>query len=168
MKIAIKILLPVSLVGMFIYYLPLVAAKGLLPKKEALFHKNGTLQFVSPSKSVVAEIFFELADTHEKRNRGLMYRHTLQKDQGMLFVFDRSRVASFYMKNTYIPLDIIFCDEQKKIVKIFENTTPLTVTSLSSDILVRFAVEVNAGFVAQHGIKNGYFINYEPISVGGA
>jgi uncharacterized membrane protein (UPF0127 family) len=168
MKVAIKFFLPVWLAVMFICYLPPVDAKELLPKKEALFHKNGTLQFISPAKNILAEISFELADTNEKRNRGLMYRHTLQKNQGMLFVFDRSRIASFYMKNTYIPLDIIFCDEQKKIVKIFENTTPLTVTSLSSDVLVRFAVEVNAGFVTQHGIKNGDFITYKATSAGGA
>jgi len=68
----------------------------------------------------------ELATTPEQRARGLMYRQSLDEDKGMLFIFDEEEVVPFWMKNTYIYLDIIWIDTSRKVVFISRNTPPCT------------------------------------------
>jgi hypothetical protein len=73
-----------------------------------------------------------------------MYRKTLAGNAGMLFIFNTSEIESFWMKNTVIPLDIIFLDKNKKIVKIYKNAVPYDLTPLSSMIPIEYTVEVDA------------------------
>jgi uncharacterized membrane protein (UPF0127 family) len=97
----------------------------------------------------------ELATTPQERARGLMFREHLDDDAGMLFLFDQMEVQSFWMKNTKIPLDMIFLDEEGVIVGIVENAEPLTLTSRSVGRPSRYVLEVNGGTSRRLGIEAG-------------
>lgn len=96
----------------------------------------------------------ELADTPEKRERGLQGRRSLGAARGMLFVFPEPRPLSFWSKNTRIPLSIAFLDDQGKITQI-ESLPPETTTPVTSRQFSRYALEVNAGWFDQNGIEVG-------------
>jgi len=85
---------------------------------------------------------------------------------GMLFIFEEPGHKGFWMRNTYIPLDIIFIDEKRNITQIFENTEPLSTTSLESIKPIQYVVEVNAGFTKRFGIDEHTRIQWQRISIG--
>jgi uncharacterized membrane protein (UPF0127 family) len=87
----------------------------------------------------------EIARTPAEMERGLMYRDRLGPDHGMLFLYDEERAVSFWMKNTLIPLDLIFADSSGRIVQIAERAVPLSTALISSDSPVRAVLEVNGG-----------------------
>ena len=89
------------------------------------------------------------------RNRGLMFRRQMSKDQGMLFDYDPPQVVGFWMKNTYIPLDIIFIGADGRIMRIAPNTTPHSLESIPSGGPARGVLEINGGLSAKLGIKPG-------------
>ena len=97
----------------------------------------------------------EIADEPDEMTRGLMFRRELADDAGMLFVYVQPRTASMWMKNTYIPLDIIFADSQKRIVKIRRNTTPKSEAQVLSEAPAAYVLEVNAGFADRHKLQEG-------------
>lgn len=97
----------------------------------------------------------EVADNDEKRTQGLMNRQSLDSDAGMLFIFDSAESLSFWMKDTFVSLDIIFMDSQKQIVFIEENTTPLSLDRIAPGVSSQYVLEVNAGYVAQNGVNVG-------------
>lgn len=97
----------------------------------------------------------EVVRQEKDRNRGLMFRHSLAADQGMLFDYDPPQNISFWMKNTYIPLDIIFVDAQGRILNIAENTTPFSLEHLPSAGQARGVLEINGGLSKKFGIKAG-------------
>lgn len=96
----------------------------------------------------------EIAKNDEERNQGLMERKSLDKESGMLFVFQKDEKLSFWMKNTYIPLSIAFINSSGEIKEIKE-MTPLNLDSVSSKNYVRFALEVNQGWFKEKGIQSG-------------
>lgn len=96
----------------------------------------------------------EVADNEAARRKGLMYRRSMPEEHGMLFVFEYSDVLKFWMKNTYIPLDIIFIDRYGTIVAI-RQMKPLDETGASSGKRARFAIELNAGMAQKSSIKEG-------------
>jgi hypothetical protein len=97
----------------------------------------------------------ELAVTPETRQLGLMYRDHLADGSGMLFIFPQAAPQSFWMRNTRIPLDILFIDEAHRIVRLYASTTPFSEASLPSGVPVRFVLEVPGGFCARSGIAEG-------------
>lgn len=97
----------------------------------------------------------ELANTPEQRERGLMYRKNLAPNAGMLFDFEESQVVAFWMRNTLIPLDMLFIDSVGRIVRIAERTVPLSETPISSGESVRAVLELNGGTAARLRIKVG-------------
>jgi uncharacterized membrane protein (UPF0127 family) len=97
----------------------------------------------------------EIAATPDARELGLMYRDTLAPDAGMLFVFPRREPVSFWMKNTKLPLDIVFIADDGEIVAIHANTKPFSEAPLPSVKPVRFVLEVAGGTCAAHGVKQG-------------
>tara|TARA_B100001123_G_scaffold367728_1_gene428202 strand:- start:414 stop:875 length:462 start_codon:yes stop_codon:yes gene_type:complete len=99
--------------------------------------------------------FVEIADTPEQRSKGLMYRHSLGSDRGMLFDFGRAAMASMWMKNTYISLDIIFIDPNGRIVNIEADTVPQSLHTISSLEPVRAVLELNAGITARITARPG-------------
>jgi len=102
---------------------------------------------------------FEVAATSTARKTGLMYRKKLNKNSGMLFVYKQKYELSFYMKNTIIPLDIAFLDENFNIVDIQE-MKPLDNTSIKSKKLAQYALEVNRGFFKKVGLSIGDKIEF--------
>jgi uncharacterized protein len=97
----------------------------------------------------------ELAVTDEERARGLMFRRDLPDGQGMLFDFGRDEDVSMWMKNTYIPLDMMFIAGNGRIVRIAENTEPMSTRILSSGRPVRAVLEVIGGTAKKYGIVVG-------------
>ena len=100
----------------------------------------------------------EIADTPQKSKIGLMFRHHLDADKGMLFLLPQKKLLYMWMKNTYISLDMLFFDSNGKIVKVIENTKPFSLEVLPSDIPVAGVLEVNAGTAQQLNINVGDYI----------
>ncbi len=96
----------------------------------------------------------EVADTPAKQRRGLMDRPSMPADHGMIFVFPEPKEQSFWMRNTYIPLDILYLDENGRIVSI-KQMKPLEDEAVHSDGPAMFAVELNQGAAARVGVKPG-------------
>ena len=99
-----------------------------------------------------------IAKTQKDRGRGLQLRKSLEKDEGMLFVFPSSQRQSFWMKNTYIPLDIIWMDRDKKIVFVVPNVLPCETEECpvyTPDTAASYVLEVNAGVSIELGWKVG-------------
>jgi len=110
------------------------------------FKKEGTLQLKkAKSDSIVQTLDIEIADNEYETQTGLMYRSQLGQNQGMLFIFPDMQMRSFYMKNTKIPLDIIYINDQMEIVSFQKNAKPFDETSLPSDAPAKYVLEINAG-----------------------
>ena len=100
----------------------------------------------------------EVADTDYKRTKGLMKRTKLAQNSGMIFLFNAShpQPIAMWMKNTFIPLDMLFLSENFEIIAIVENTTPMSLKFIQpTKKYVAAVVELNAGDVKKHGIKTG-------------
>ncbi len=128
---------------------------------EPPFTKEGEVTFLRHAgKERITVIDVEIADTDYERTRGLMYRHSLPRHAGMLFVFERPEPRSFWMRNTYIPLDIIFADEKGRIITIHKKTEPLSYAPIATRRAAKYVVEVNAGFTDEHDIHVGDWIRF--------
>ncbi len=128
---------------------------------EPKFKKQGELEFINKDDNqIISKIDIEVADKDSSRIKGLMYRKSMDENQGMLFIFPKEDYQSFWMKNTYISLDIIYVDSNKEIVKIYKNTIPRSLTSLPSEEKSQYVVEVNGGYTDRHKIKEGDKINF--------
>ena len=103
----------------------------------------------------------EVARTDAERRRGLMFRQQMAQDAGMLFLFDHPGQLSFWMRNTYIPLDMIFIEPSLRVLGIVENTEPMTDTSRSVPGDSQYVLEVNAGFSRRHGLAAGTMVRFE-------
>ncbi|WP_242205919.1 DUF192 domain-containing protein [Aestuariivivens insulae] len=133
--------------------------KKAIKQTEVAFKKEGELTiFKSDSTSVRLNI--EIADTEYETQTGLMYRNSMAETQAMLFIFEDEQPRSFYMKNTSIPLDIIFIDANKTIVSFQKNAKPFDERSLPSNVPAKYVLEVNAGLVDRWNLKVGNTINY--------
>jgi uncharacterized membrane protein (UPF0127 family) len=107
----------------------------------------------------------EVAITAPAIRQGLMYREHLPPDAGMIFVFHSSKVQTFWMKNTLIPLDMIFVDEGGTVVGVVEQTTPRSLEGRGVERESRFVIEVNAGWAAEHGVAAGTTVSLEGVPV---
>jgi len=107
------------------------------------------------SKSGVHVFSVEVVDTPEQRAQGLMFRKELPEGQGMLFDFKEDQQVAFWMKNTYVPLDMIFIRGDGRILRIAENTEPLSERLVPSGGPVRGVLEVVAGTAKKMGIAAG-------------
>ena len=105
----------------------------------------------------------EMALTPGQRARGLMYRRVLAEDAGMVFVFGDESPRSFWMRNTYVPLDIIYVNGRGEIVSIAKNTNPLDDTPVPSFFPAKFVLEVNAGTSDKLGIMEGHLLCHPTI-----
>ncbi|MDQ3719109.1 MAG: DUF192 domain-containing protein, partial [Thermoproteota archaeon] len=112
---------------------------------------------------VIGRIFVEVPDDRGEFARGLMFRKHLPWNAGMLFAYDDEETRSFWMKNTLIPLDMVFFDSSSKIIDIKENVPPCKqeegeeeqCPTYTSKGPAQYVLEVNAGFVREKGIKIG-------------
>lgn len=138
------------------------------PKKIAIetaeieFKKEGELHLLK-SGDTIKKIDIEIADTQYERETGLMYRRSMEESHGMLFIYPEEALRSFYMKNTYIPLDIIYYSKDSAVVSFQENAKPLDMTSLPSFKPAQFILELNAGKVKQWNIEVGDKIGFSKL-----
>lgn len=107
-----------------------------------------------------ARVEIEVARTAEEQSRGLMFRDHLASDAGMLFIFESEDVHSFWMKNTFIPLDIVFVDDLGEISGIVEQAEPQSLTPRSAGPS-RYVLEVNGGWCVAHGVRPGDRVRFE-------
>jgi uncharacterized protein len=105
----------------------------------------------------------EIARTDPERARGLMNRASLAEDAGMLFLFDESEEHGFWMKNTLIPLDMIFIDEEGRVVGIVERAEPRSERSRTVGRPSRYVLEVNGGWSKAHGVAAGDRVRFESV-----
>ncbi len=130
---------------------------------EIMFTKEGELEFLNENGEPFKKIDIEIAETANKRARGLMDRSKMDEDKGMLFIFgdDEIRKHTFYMKNTRIPLDIMYFSKDSVLINIARNAQPGedsemgggTVAASAADS--KFVVEINGGLSDTWGIKEG-------------
>ena len=118
---------------------------------EPQFKKEGELTFLKNQEKLTIEI----ANNEAETTQGLMYRRTMPDSCGMVFVFPDSQPRNFWMKNTYLPLDILYLDESKKIVTIQANRTPFSQEAIPSFENAKYVLEVNAGYCKRKGIEKG-------------
>jgi uncharacterized protein len=128
-----------------------------------MFKKQGELTFIKNDGKSIVSIDIEIADDEVSREVGLMGRPVMGERQGMLFVFEEEQFASFWMRNTILPLDMIFINKQEQIVTIQKNTKPFSDESYAANALTMFVLEVNAGFAENYGIKEGYRIRWKKL-----
>ena len=102
----------------------------------------------------------EVARTEAEQAKGLMYRTSLAPDAGMLFLFDPPRPASFWMKNTYIPLDMLFIRADGTIARVAANTTPHSLEPVGVGEDVAAVLEIAGGRAAQLGIAEGDTVSW--------
>ena len=131
------------------------AYPGTLEKKINIY--NG--------ERVVVQVTVEVADTPQERGRGLMFRESMGQKEGMLFIFQKEGFKGFWMKSTYIPLDIIYINKDFKVASIVKDARPCKENpckTYKSKYPVKYALEVNAGFANKYGIENGTRIEILP------
>jgi uncharacterized membrane protein (UPF0127 family) len=102
----------------------------------------------------------EIARTEPERSRGLMYRQSLAPGRGMIFLFAEPEKLKFWMKNTYIPLDMIFIGADRRVVYVEENAEPLTVKSRGPEEDTQFVLEVPGGWSRGHGVERGTEVRF--------
>lgn len=119
--------------------------------------KNDTLlRFIQDKDTLTTRFEIELAESDYEKETGLMHRKEMKPDQGMLFIYDiEATRPSFYMKNTHIPLDLIYLGKHMKIVDFYLNTIPFSEELIPSEALSRYVLEVNAVSVNQLKLNEG-------------
>jgi hypothetical protein len=105
----------------------------------------------------------ELARTQAEQEKGLMYREHLAPDAGMLFLFARPFVQTFWMKNTLIPLDMIFISSDHTIAGVVVDAEPLTLTARSVNEPSQFVLEIGGGLAARLGIRAGAHVEFQGV-----
>lgn len=106
------------------------------------------------------EFAIEVAKTERVKQRGLMFRESLGPNNGMLFVYSVPQHVSMWMKNTLIPLDMLFIDVDRKIVRIARNTTPQSLDAIPAGQVVWAVLEIRGGRAAELGIREGCLVTY--------
>lgn len=105
----------------------------------------------------------ELAQTNRERARGLMHRERLARNRGMLFIYPAPHRASFWMKNTPIPLDILFMDESGTVQRIAKHTTPFSLEPIPGGDGIQFVLEINAGLSDKFRLAEGAQLRHPAI-----
>jgi len=119
-----------------------------------------TIPLVLETQSGSHRFEVEIADTDEKRTVGLMYRRSLRENAGMLFLYEPPQPIAMWMRNTYIPLDMVFISPDNKVHRIVERTEPFSLQTIPSGGTVKGILEVNAGVAAKIGVKPGDAVRY--------
>ena len=123
-------------------------------------HEGDLSVFLNSSDTLKTKLNIEFAETDYETQTGLMYRKGMDSNQGMLFIFPDERVHSFYMKNTEFPLDIIYIKEDLRIASFQENAQPLNESGLTSQVPVKYVLEINGGLAQELGLSIGDSISF--------
>ena len=139
------------------------AAASPAPAQTASVHPVSGLQVIPLTISQNGNVHHfrvEVASTEPEQERGLMFREQMGPDEGMIFPHDPPRVASFWMKNTVIPLDIVFIGTDHRIINVSANATPYSLDPRTSDGLTSAVLELNGGRIAQLGFTPGALVQW--------
>ena len=109
----------------------------------------------SPDFTIKATFEVERALTLPEKKQGLMFRKSLSKNHGMLFLYNPPQIVKFWMKNTEIPLDVLFADKNNHIISIYKNRVPFDLTLFGPDSKVHAILEIPAGSVHIYNLKVG-------------
>ncbi len=163
---SLKSILILVLCSAFTFSCKKINTEDNITVSEIKFKHEGNLQILGSTNTVKKELKIEIADNDFEHQTGLMYRKQMDTDKAMLFIFEDKdiRVRSFYMKNTYIALDLIFISADKKIINISKNAKPLNESSLFSEAPAKYVLEINAGLSDTWGLKAGDFMQYTLIN----
>lgn len=129
-------------------------------------HPETVIEFGAPETVIVqteaGEVVFDalIADSDEERQRGLMFREALADNEGMLFNYGEVQTVSMWMRNTLIPLDLIYIAPDGEILKIIANAQPHSLRSLASDFPVLGVLEVRGGLTRDTGIRPGDIVRH--------
>lgn len=137
-----------------------VSAADVLSPDRRMVERETEPLVIKGQDGTVHAFQVELADTPQKRSYGLMNRMEMPEDAGMLFVFPVEQELGFWMRNTYIPLDMIFIGEGGVIEKIHEKAVPLDETPIRSGVPVIAVLEINGGVASKRGITPGDIIHH--------
>ena len=156
----------------FIYYIVVALFIGIAPSWaqpnfiEKIFSPpyienfpRGSLTINSPKK--LHNFTIEIASSREEITQGLMFRKSMPENHGMLFIFPRESMLSFWMKNTYIPLDMLFINAKKEIIHIHEHAKPHDKTLISTPVAAMYVLELNAGTVSKLNLQKDDFISFK-------
>ena len=152
---------PGAFMTVFMVVLIIVGFSAAGGETQKSVQRDGELQFLRQDGSLVVSITMEIADTPEARIKGLMERWSLPELHGMLFIFDYPEMQRFWMHNTPLSLDMIFVDENRRILNTAESTTPMSKQTYGSKGSAKYVVEVRAGFSKRHGIEEGMSIQWQ-------
>lgn len=136
------------IVGLMAYFLITLGGCGRNPYQVPL-------EIADSSGNIKLTLYVEEADTPAKAEKGLMFRESMPENAGMIFHLTEPRVFKMWMKNTLIPLDMLFYDENGVIVEMVEGAKPLDLTVLGPDYPVKGVIEVNAGIVQKYNLSKG-------------
>lgn len=152
----VRKLFKIGIIGFAIIFTSCKNDEGKTVETEEIeFRKDAELYLINTSGDTLQSLDIEIADDDYSRATGLMYRESLEQDHGMLFVYSNAARRSFYMKNTYIPLDLVFFASDSTIVSFQKDAKPLDETSLPSVEPAQFILEINAGTSESWGLKKG-------------
>ncbi|HKL89563.1 MAG TPA: DUF192 domain-containing protein [Allomuricauda sp.] len=136
-------------------------AKREIKTESISFTKEGELAIIATETDTIKANFdIEIAENEYETQTGLMYRKSMKKDRGMLFIQPIESLQYFYMKNTEIPLDIIYINTGMKIVSFQKNAQPFNENSLPSNVPAKYVLEINAGLSDQLGLQVGDSISF--------
>lgn len=124
------------------------------------FRTDGRLAFLESGGDTLATIDIEIADNDQSRARGLMGRRSLPRRGGMLFIMDTSDTTGFWMRNTPLPLDVVFVGADSQVVSIAKRTTPYSDETILPAGPKKYVVEVRAGFSDRFGISDSARITW--------
>ena len=116
---------------------------------------------IETNKGKTYSVLVEIADNEKLREKGLMFRESLSENSGMFFIFEKQKHVSFWMKNTFISLDLLFINSKGVITKIFRESKPLSLQPIPSEKAVKAVIEVNAGFTKKREIMVGDFVKHK-------
>ncbi len=142
-------------------------ARAQQPLLELSSFPRADLAIRSKQPAATHEFRIWVADTPQRQNQGLMFVRDLPPNEGMLFVHPQPRIASMWMKNTFIPLDMVWIDSRGRITAIHANTTPHSLDTVSAPMKVRAVLELRGGETARRGIRTGDVV-YHPAFRSGA
>ncbi len=155
------IILIIAAISFLIYYSHRPEKNNIVSHLNYPFRKDGNLSFIATKPAdTLAKIEIEIASTEDEIMRGLMDRDSLGMNRGMLFVFQNEDQRTFWMKDTRIPLDILFIGSDKIIKYITNHTTPYSTNPIPGFYPAKYVLEVNAGFCNAHGITPGVLIDF--------
>lgn len=157
----LKVVIPFICLCLLMYSCKEEKKQSKVTRVEIAFKKEGELSLLKASNdSLIQKLNIEIADDEYQTETGLMYRKSMDDNQGMLFIFPDSQYRYFYMRNTEIPLDIIYIDDDQTIVSIQKNAKPLDETSLPSEGPAKYVLEINAGLSTAWNLEKGDKIQF--------